>query len=88
LEKFNNWVDSIQISLLDRQHLPGFTWQFIFACSHQLKQGLEPRSTKEPEHHLDAEIGLRSLDSSATEESREIGGGGVGSIELSEWRDE
>ena len=88
LQKFNDRVDGVQIGRLDRQHLSGFTGQLIFACAHLVKQGLESRSTKEPEHHLDADVGLGGLNPSATEKPREAGGGGVGSVQLSEWRDE
>ena len=88
MEKFNDWVDGIQIGRLDREHLSGFTGQFLFALAHLLKQSLEPRSTKEPEHHLDAEVCLGGLNPSATEKPREIGGGWVGGIQLSERRDE
>ena len=84
MEKFDDRFDGIQIGRLDRQHLPGFTGQFIFALAHLLKQGLEPRSAKEPEHHFDAEVGLGGLNPSTTEKPREIGGGWVGSIQLSE----
>ena len=88
MEEFNDWVDGIQIGRLDGQHLSGFSGPFIFTLAHLCKQGLEPRPTKEPEYHLDAEIGLGRRNPSATEEPREIGCGGVGSIQLSEWRDE
>ena len=88
MEKFNDRLDCIQIGRLNRQHLSGFTGQFIFALAHLLKHGLEPRSTKEPEHHFDAEVGLGGLDPATTEKPREIGGGRVGSIQLSERRDE
>jgi hypothetical protein len=84
LEKFDDRLDGIQIGRLNRKHLSGFTGQFIFALADLLKHGLEPRSTKEPEHHFDAEVGLGGLDPAATEKPREIGGGWVGSIQLSE----
>jgi len=88
LEEFDDRLDCIQIGRLDREHLSGFTRQFIIALAHLLKNGLEPRSTKEPEHHFDAEVGLRGLDPAATEKPREIGGGWIGSIQLGERRDE
>ena len=69
-----------QIGRLDCQHLPGFAGQFIFSRAHLRKQGLKSGSTKEPEYHLDAEIGLKGFDPATTEEPREIGGGGVGGI--------
>jgi hypothetical protein len=84
LEEFNDRLDGIQIGRLDRQHLSSFTGQFIFAFAHLLKQALETRPTKEAEHHFDAEVGLGSLDPATTEKPREIGGGWVGSIQLSE----
>ena len=77
----------MQIGRLDRQHLAGFTGQFIFVLAHFFKHCLEPRSTKESKHHLDAEIGLKCLNSTTTEKPCEIGSGGVRSIQLSEWRD-
>ena len=88
LQKFNDWVDGVQIGWLDRQHLSGFTGHLIFACAHLVKQSLEPRSTKEPEHHLDADVGLGGLNPAAAKKPREVGGGGVRSVQLSEWRDE
>lgn len=84
MEKFNDWVDGIQIGRFDREHLSDFTGDFILALVYMFKHSLEPRSTKEPEHHFDAEVGLKGLDPAATEKSREIGGGWVGSIQLSE----
>ncbi len=84
MEKFNDRVDGIQIGRLDSQHLSGFTWQFIFVFAHLLKHSLEPRSTKEPEHHFDAEVGLGGFNPATTEKPREIRCGRVGSIQLSE----
>ena len=84
LQKFNDRVDGVQIGRLDRQHLSGFTGQLIFACAHLVKQGLESRSTKEPEHHFDTEVRLGGFDPADTEKPREIGGGWIGSIQLSE----
>jgi hypothetical protein len=84
LEKFDDRVDGIQIGRLDRQHLLGFSRQFSFARSHVSKQGLDSGSAKESQHHVDPEIGLGGLNPAATEKSREIGGGGVGRIQLSE----
>jgi hypothetical protein len=66
LEKFDNRVDRIHVGLLNCQHLFGFTGQFISAHAHLLEQGLEPRPTKEPEHHLDTQVGLEGLDPAAT----------------------
>ena len=88
LQKLNDRVDGVQIGRLDRQHLSGFTGQLIFALAHLVKQGLEPRSTKEPEYHFDADVCLRGFNPSTKEESREVGGGRVGSIQLSERRGE
>jgi len=88
LEKFDDRVDGIQIGRLDRQHLPGLTGQFMSSLANLRKQGFDPRSAKEPQHHVDPEVGLGGLDPAATEESGEIGGGGVGCIQLSERRDE
>ncbi len=84
LEKFNDWLNGIQIGRLNCEHLPGFTGHVIFALAHLFKQGLEARSTKEPEYHFDAEVCLGGLDPAATEKPCEVGGGRVGSIQLSE----
>ena len=88
LEKFDDRFDRVQIGRLDREHLSGFTGQFLFAPAHLLKHGLEPRSAEDSEHHLDAEVGLGGLNPMTTEKPREIGGGWVGGIQLSERRDE
>jgi hypothetical protein len=88
LEKFDNRLDGIQISRFDRQHLSGFTGQFLVVRSYLFKYVLEPRPAKESEHHFDSEIGLKCLNPATTEESGEIGSGWVGSIKLSEWRNE
>ena len=84
MEKFDDWLDGNQIGRLNRKHLSGFTGQFIFTLADLLKQGLEPRSTKEPEHHFDAEVGLGGFNPATTEKPREIGSGRVGGIQLSE----
>ena len=88
LEEFDDRFDCIQIGRLDREHLPGFTGQFLFALAHLLKHRLEPRSTEGPEHHFNAEVCLGGLNPATTEKPREIGGGWVGSIQLSERGDE
>ncbi len=84
MEKFDDWVDDIQIGRFDRQDLSGFTWQCTFVFAYLLKHSLESRSTKEPKHHLNAEIGLGGLNPATTEKPCEIGGGWIGSIQLSE----
>ena len=88
MEKFDDRFDRVQIGRLNREHLSSFTRQFIFAPAHLLKHSLKPRSTKDSEHHFDAEVGLGGLNPATTEKSGEIGGGGVGGIQLRERRDE
>ena len=50
----------------------------------KLKHSLESRSAEDPEHHFDAKVGLGGLNPTTTEKPCEIGGGWVGSIQLSE----
>ena len=88
MEKFDDWIDSIQIGRLDRQHLSGFTGQRIFSRAYLLKYRLESRSTKDPEDHFDAEVGLEGLDLVTAKKPCEISGRWVGSIQLRERRDE
>jgi hypothetical protein len=65
-----------------------FTGQVIFVSTDLLKYGLEAGSAKQPEDHFNAEIGLKGLDASTAEKTCEVGGGGIGGIQLSERRDE
>jgi len=88
LEEFDDRFNRVQIGRLDREHLSGFTGQFLFAFAHLLKHRLEPRSTEGPEHHFNAEVCLGGLNPATTEKPREIGSGRVGSIQLSEGGDE
>ena len=78
----------MQIGRRDRQHLSGFTRQFIFVLAHFFKHCLEPRSTKESKHHLDAKVGLGGFNPVTTEKPCEISGRWIGRIQLSERRDE